>query len=207
MSRWFVGSSSSRRFAPLRSIFASCSLAFCPPLKTPTLFCICSSVSPRPISAERALERQVSPPSAAYLSLSRSWRSMSSSSSSPRGELFSRPVISSSSRSISVRWAKTVMTSSKAVLWRSRQTCCSIYPGTVSLENTTEPVSGLYSPVMVLKSVVFPEPFTPTSPTCSPFCSSKLIFFMMVSSPKAREMSVTVRIAIDISFPARGRYL
>lgn len=78
-----------------------------------------------------------------------------------------------------------------------------MYPGTVSLENMAEPVSGVYSPVRVLNRVVLPEPFTPTRPTCSPFCSSKLIFSIMVSSPKAREMSVTVRIAIESSFPAQ----
>ena len=191
-----MGSSKSSRFAPLKSIFANWSLAFCPPERTPTLFPICSSVSPRPIRADRARERQVSPPPAAYSSLSRSWRRISSSISSLGGDCKRRFETSSSSLSMSVRWVNTVMTSSKAVLWRSRQTCCSIYPGTVSLENMAEPVSGEYSPVRVLNSVVLPEPFTPTRPTCSPFCSSKLMFSIMVSSPKARDISETVRIAI-----------
>ena len=71
------------------------------------------------------------------------------------------------------------------------------------MPKVTEPVSGLYSPVRTLKRVVLPEPLTPTSPTRSPFCSSKVTSWRMTSSPKLCRMLLTVKIAIAVPFPEK----
>ncbi len=199
MSKWLVGSSSSSRFAP-PSIFGELQLGLWPPLKTPPCFRSARPKSPAPSRRCGPGERQVSPPLSTKRSLSSVCRRIRACSSSSGRVWDSRSVSSSSS----LPWRAEEQRQSS--LPRSRPFKIPAYmllhiaESGIFGENDAAVVRNVFA-VENLKQGGFPTAVDTHEADMLTFCISKVICSRIVSSPKLKVMSLTVKIAILGSSP------